>query len=89
MASAIGVTPAYSATFQIVLHDNGAIGLNYLDVPDAVATTPGDLTPQVTIGVQARNGLFHNQVVCITPTQRFSRPPSSQSSLLIAQEDMF
>jgi hypothetical protein len=89
VASAVGVTPAYTATFQIVLHNNGAVGFNYLDVPDAVARTSGDLTPKVTVGVQARNGLFHNQVTCITPMQGFGRPPSSQSSILIAQKDAF
>ncbi len=89
VASAVGVTPAYTATFQVVLHSNGAVGFNYLDVPDAVAHTPGDLTPKVTVGVQARNGLFHNQVTCITPMQGFGRPPSSQSSILIAQKDAF
>jgi subtilisin family serine protease len=89
VASAVGVTPAYTATFQIVLHSNGAVGFNYLDVPDAVARTPGDLTPKVTVGVQARNGLFHNQVTCITPMQGFGGPPSSQSSILITQKDAF
>lgn len=89
VASAVGVTPAYTATFQVVLHSNGAVGFNYLDVPDAVAHTSGDLTPKVTVGVQARNGLFHNQVTCITSMQGFGRPPSSQSSILIAQKDAF
>jgi len=47
------------------------------------------LTPAVTVGAQALGGLFHNQVTCITPTQGVGRPPSSRSSILIAQEDAF
>jgi len=89
VASAIGVTPAYTATFQIVLHSNGAVGFNYLALPDPIALTPGELTPAVTVGAQALGGLFHNQVTCITPTQGVGRPPSSRSSILIAQEDAF
>lgn len=89
VASAVGVTPAYTVTFQIVLHSNGSVGFNYLDTPDAVADTPGNLTPKTTIAVQARNGLFHNQVTCVTPTHGSGLPPSNRSSILIAQEDVY
>jgi thermitase len=89
VASAAGITPPYTTTFQIVLHANGDVGLNYLDVPTSMAQTLGTLTPLVVAGVQARNGLFHNQVACITPTAGFGRPPHRELSILLKREDIF
>jgi len=89
VASAAGTEPPYTVTFQIVLHSNGNIGLNYLEVPDAVAQDLGELTPEVTVGVQARNGLFYNQATCITLSEGYGRPPHSQTSILIAREDVY
>lgn len=89
VASAAGIEPPYTVTFQIVLHSNGDIGLNYLEVPDTVAQDLGELTPEVTIGVQARNGLFYNQATCITLSEGYGRPPHSQTSILIAREDVY
>ncbi|MFO7631065.1 MAG: S8 family serine peptidase, partial [Caldilinea sp.] len=89
IASAAGVTPSYTATFQIVLHANGNVGLNYLDVPDAIAQALDELTPEVTVGVQAKSGLFHNQVTCITLTDGYGRPPHSETSILIKREDVY
>lgn len=89
VASAAGVEPPYTVTFQIVLHSNGDVGLNYLAVPDAVAQDLGELTPEVTVGVQARSGLFYNQATCITLSESFGRPPYSQTSILIARKDVY
>lgn len=89
VASAVGVTPPYTATFQIVLYANGDVGLNYLDTPDAVATGLTSLTPHVVVGAQARAGLFRNQVACITTTQGFGRPPHDAESILIKREEIY
>ncbi|HHY57596.1 MAG TPA: S8 family serine peptidase [Chloroflexi bacterium] len=89
VASAAGVTPPYTATFQIVLHANGNVGFNYLDVPDAVATGLTNLAPRVVVGVQARAGLFRNQAACITTTKGYGRPPHDEESILIQREEVF
>lgn len=89
IASAPRVTPSYTVTFQIVLYQNGAIGLNYADAPDVLATDLSGLTPQVTVGVQARSGLFHNQVACVTPTAGYGRPPHAEQSVLIERGDVY
>lgn len=89
VASAAGVTPAYTVTFQIVLHANGDVGFNYLDVPDTVATSLTSLTPRVVVGVQARAGLFRNQAACITTTRGYGRPPHDAESILIKREEVY
>jgi subtilisin family serine protease len=89
VASAAGVTPPYTATFQIVLHANGDIGFNYLDVPEAVAQSLNTLTPRVVVGVQAREGLFRNQAACLTTTHGYGRPPHAGESILIKREDIY
>jgi hypothetical protein len=89
VASAAGVTPAYTTTFQIVLYANGDIGFNYLDVPDAVATSLTSLTPRVVVGAQARAGLFRNQAACITTTHGYGRPPHDAESILIKREEVY
>lgn len=89
VASAADIEPPYAVTFQIVLHRNGDIGLNYLSVPDAVAQDLGELTPEVTVGVQARDGLFSNQVTCITLSEGYGRPPHSRTSIFIQREDVY
>jgi len=89
VASAAGVTPAYTTTFQIVLHANGDVGFNYLDVPDAVATSLTSLTLRVVVGAQAQAGLFRNQAACITTTHGYGRPPHDGESILIKREEIF
>ncbi|HAJ35335.1 MAG TPA: hypothetical protein DCL15_06540 [Chloroflexi bacterium] len=89
VASALGVSPPYTVTFQTVLHANGDVGLNYLDVPDAAATGLSSLTPRVIVGVQARAGLFRNQAACITTTQSYGRPPHDAESILIKREEVY
>ncbi len=89
VASAAGVTPAYTATFQIVLYANGSVGFNYRDVPDAVATSLTSLTPRVVAGVQARDGLFRNQLACVTAARSYGRPPHDGESILIKPEEVY
>ena len=89
VASAIDVTPPYTVTFQIVLYANGDVGLNYRDVPEVAAQSLRELTPEVTIGVQARDGLFRNQVACILLTDGFGRPPHREESILIKRGEVY
>lgn len=79
----------YRVTFQIVLYANGDVGFNYLDVPDAVATSLTSLLPRVVVGVQARAGLFRNQAACITTTRGYGRPPHDAESILIKREEVY
>ena len=74
------MTPSYTVSFQIVLYQNGDIQLNYLETPAATAVALQDARPRVTVGVQARAGLFRNEITCITqPTERGNWPQSQQS----------
>ena len=57
--SAAGVSPAYVVDFQIVLDKDGSIRYNYRDVP-------GDAPADVTIGAEAVDGRFVNQITCRT-----------------------
>ena len=63
--------------------------LNYLQVPSLWAVTLTDLRPLVTIGVQAQNGLFRNQVVCQTAAVRQGTLPRPNQSLRISNTDLY
>ena len=83
--SASGITPAYRISFQIVLYRNGDIRLNYQDVPDLLSNAPN-----VTVGVEARDGLFFNQVACKDGNFAVGYLPQSQQSLFFhAQGDIY
>ncbi|MEZ4862351.1 MAG: S8 family serine peptidase [Caldilineaceae bacterium] len=85
VASAAGISPSYRVSFQIVLYASGDVRLNYRDAPAFQGTLP-----QVTIGVEAHDGLFYNQVVCSDKTVQLGYLPTSQQSLLFkAQEDIY
>ncbi|HRW04543.1 MAG TPA: S8 family serine peptidase [Caldilineaceae bacterium] len=77
VSSATGVTPAYRVSFQIVLYRDGDIRLNYRTTPALMA----DL-PNVTVGVEARDGLFYNQVACKDSDQEIGFLPQPRQSLL-------
>lgn len=80
-----GVLPEYQLSFQIVLFKNGEIRLNYLDVPTELKTMP-----VVTIGVEARDGLFYNQVTCNTGALVVGYLPAPHQTLSFnAQEDVY
>jgi hypothetical protein len=82
---AAGATPSYRVSFQIVLYRNGNIYLNYLDVP-----VQQKAMPAVTIGIEARDGLFYNQVACNTGATQVGYLPSPYQTLLFnAQEDVY
>ncbi len=86
----VGVVGSPAAvTLQIVLYANGDIGFNYQEVPAPVAQNLNQLTPQVTVGVQARAGLFYNQVACTTAWEGYGWPPGSATSLLIQRKDAY
>lgn len=80
-----GVAPEYRVSFQIALYRNGDIYLNYLDVPTELKQMPA-----VTIGVEARDGLFYNQVTCNTGATQIGYLPAPHQSLAFnAQEDLY
>jgi len=83
--SASGITPAYQVSFQIVLYKSGDIRLNYQDAPGLRVDAP-----TVTVGVEARDGLFFNQVACKTSDVEIGYLPQSQQSLLFrGQGDIY
>lgn len=83
--SAGGITPAYTVSFQIVLYENSDIRLNYQEVPALRADEPN-----VTVGVEARDGLFFNQVACKDDNLEIGYLPQAQQSLLFhAQGDIY
>jgi hypothetical protein len=73
-----GVTTPYTVSFQIVLHQGGAVGLNYAQTPEEE-----NQPPAVTVGVETRDGLFYNQVVCKDATTELGYPPVAPQSILI------
>lgn len=82
---AAGTTPAYRLSYQIVLYRSGEIRLNYLDVPIQQKAMPA-----VTIGIEARDGLFYNQVACNDGTTQVGYLPSPHQTLSFnAQEDIY
>ena len=84
-----GESPPYRVSFQIVLYASGDVQLNYLQVPSLWALTLTDLRPLVTIGVQAQNGLFRNQVACQTAAVRQGTLPRTNQSLRISNTDLY
>ena len=82
--SALGVSPAYTVKFQIVLYQSGMIGLNYWHVPSAA-----EIPPAVTVGVTARDDRFHNQVACVTQAVELGTVPTSFQSIVFKPEDIY
>ncbi len=78
--TASGAAPGYTVTFQVVLHPDGTIGLNYRDVP-------GDPS-RVTVGVEARDSLFSTRLACFTGSTRLGSPPQAGQSLEIQAADL-
>ena len=85
VSSAVTITPSYQVSFQIVLYTNGNIRLNYQQAP-GTQNNP----PLVTIGVEAVDGRFHNQVVCKdNATELGTLPDVNQSILFNPQKDVY
>ena len=83
--AAAGVSPAYRVSFQMVLYDNGDIMLNYRNAPDLTGEAP-----RATVGVEARDGLFHNQVACKNSTMEVGYLPTTRQSLFFrAEKDIY
>jgi hypothetical protein len=82
--SAVTATAAYTVSFQMVLYDNGEIGLNYLKVPALVSEAPS-----VTVAVETVDGRFFNQIYCADDRIELGNMPESQQSVIIKPEDIF
>jgi hypothetical protein len=80
--SAAGVTPAYRIDFQIVLHRDGAIRINYRDMPSRPPA-------RVTVGVEAIDGRYANQIACRTGDMQLGVLPQAEQTLLIRPEDLY
>lgn len=87
--SAAGVTPPYTVTFQIVLYRSGNIQLNYQATPAGTGVAIQEARPRVTVGVQARGGLFYHEVTCITDSTARGAWPRPQQSILIQTGDIY
>ena len=84
-----GEDPPYRVSFQVVLYAGGDVQLNYLQLPPLWARTLTDLRPFVTIGIQAQNGLFRNQIACQTAAVRQGTLPRANQSLRISNADLY
>ena len=82
--SAAAVDPAYKVSFQIVLYQEGDIGLNYMDLPTWIVAPP-----QVTIGVEAIDGQYANHIFCADSDLEIGVLPQSGQSFRLTAEDIF
>lgn len=87
--AAVGSVPpgasAYLVTFQVVLHRNGAVGLNYREAPGWLAGN----WPRVTVGVTTLDGRFRGQVACVDEFYRLGTVPGPRQSYLIQPEELY
>ncbi len=81
---AVGVSQPYTVSFQMVLYENGNIGLNYAHAPEFIgAPAPA------TVGVSSSSGLFYNLIACATASNTIGVLPSARQSFLIKAGDLF
>lgn len=80
-ASIVGSSERVS--FQIVLHVDGQIQLNYGEMPAHSLDAP------VVVGVSTQDGRFYNQVACWTGRSKLGTLPESYQSLVIHPEELF
>ena len=71
-------------TFQIELYDDWRVRFNYRETPSA-----GGTPDHATVGVQRKDGLFYNEIACVTPDIENGLLPSSYQSLLFRERDQF
>ncbi|MBW7884022.1 MAG: S8 family serine peptidase, partial [Caldilineaceae bacterium] len=83
------VSPGYRVSFQMVLYANGDIRLNYLEVPPLSIQGISDLQRRVTVGAQARAGLFHNEVACFDGNMEHGVPPQALESVFIERKEIY
>ena len=81
---AVGVAHPYTVSFQIVLHQNGSVGLNFAETPVFEAAPD-----RYTVGVETYDALFYALVSCVTDTLILGEQPTSEQSLLIRPKDIF
>lgn len=74
----------YTVSFQMVLHQSGAVSLHYGDVPEFVGA-PGP----VTIGVEGTDSRFFSQIACATDEAIVGWLPADGESLLVTPEDVY
>lgn len=70
-------------TFQVVLHADGQVELNYADVPEGIANT------NAVVGVSTQEGRFYNQIACWTASIKVGTLPESHQSLIIHPEELY
>ena len=75
---------AYRVSFQIVLDEAGVVEVNYLSLPIQVGAPP-----QATVGIEAIDGLFHNQVFCADGVKQLGAMPQSNQSFVFIAEDIY
>ena len=81
ITSAAKAADRYTVNFQIVLYRNGDIALNYGQVPERQA-----LPPLVTVGIEARDGLFYNQIACKDGQTELGFLPTSYQRIMLQAE---
>jgi hypothetical protein len=87
--AAVGADPSDRVSFQIVLYATGDVQLNYLKAPALFAPALTNLMPPATIGLQAQNGVYRNQIACRTATVRTGTLPQSGQSLRLKVGTMY
>lgn len=83
-AAAPGGQPLYRVSFQIVLYDDGRIGVNYRRVPGETSAPPA-----MTAGIQTQDGRFFNQLACVTASVEIGQVPRAYQSMLFGEGDLF
>jgi hypothetical protein len=81
--------PSSRLSFQIVLYATGDVQLNYLNTPASYAPTITGLRPLATVGMQAQNGVFRNQIACRTGAMRTGTLPQPGQSLRLRVGTMY
>jgi hypothetical protein len=74
--------PDDRVSFQIVLYRNGAVELNYGQVPEHKPST-------LTVGVSALDGRFYNQITCHAGTSLIGEVPAAQQSFSFQPGDFY
>lgn len=82
--SAASVVPGYVVSFQIVLHADGTVDMNYLNLPSQL-----DLPPRATVGLESVDGRFQNQVFCSDENTTLRIAPDAGQSIRFTQEDIY
>jgi hypothetical protein len=75
--------PNSRVSFQMVLHRNGEVNLNYIEVPEHA---PANLT----IGMSADDGRFYNQITChVAGVTQVGELPRASQSFSISPKELY